>query len=76
MFGRRVLFEVVIRQWSCAAHPPPRHDWPKLFTPQIAILLTQFAAKMLGIDYASSDEEDVASVPIPEVRLTNVSEGL
>ena len=32
--------------------------------------------KMLGIDYPDSDEEDVMPATQPEVRLTNVHQGL
>jgi hypothetical protein len=40
------------------------------------IVCKHCATKMLGIDYPDSDEEDVVPATQPEVRLTNVHQGL
>ena len=42
----------------------------------MAVFSKDSSDKMLGIDYASSDEEEIVSVANQKVRPTNVPKGL
>jgi len=79
--GARLEVKVVlmdVRQSVLRSCPPRYRRRPKLhYLAKIATMSTNIsAAKMLGVDYASSDEEEAVPAIPAEVRLTNVREGL